>query len=98
MITPPYKRVLLYGMEVMKMNIIPKRITEITIITNKKNTTIDRDDVRATVWFLASILYELDDLQHFSETVTPTDPLDIRKTAQILAKAQLELREYHNNR
>lgn len=73
-------------------------INSMTIIKNDKQITVVRDDIRASVWFLASILYELDDLQLFSETVTSTDPLDIKKTAQILAKAQLELREYHNNR
>lgn len=73
-------------------------INSMTIIKKDKHITIVRDDIRASVWFIASILYELDDLQLFSETVKPTDSLDIRKTAQILAKAQLELREYHNNR
>jgi len=54
--------------------------------------------VRISVWSLASDLYILEDLQHFAETVTPTNPLDIRKTAQILARAQLELRELMNER
>lgn len=55
-------------------------------------------EIRCGVWFLASEIVSLDDLQLFAETVEPTDPLDIKTTAEILAKAQLELRDYHNNR
>ncbi|PWN06125.1 hypothetical protein DDZ15_09775 [Rhodohalobacter mucosus] len=73
-------------------------INSMTIIAKDKNITIGRDDIRATVWFIASILYEAEDLQLFASTVSPTEPLDIKTTAEILAKAQLELRNYHNNR
>lgn len=72
--------------------------SKVCLQVRNRNLKVDLENIRMAVWFLASILYELDDLQHFSETVPPTDPLDIRKTAQILARAQLELREYHNNR
>ena len=74
------------------------KINSMTINTKDKNITIGRDDIRATVWFIASILYEAEDLQLFAATVSPTEPLDIKTTAEILAKAQLELRNYHNNR
>lgn len=73
-------------------------INSMTIITKDKNITIGRNDIRATIWFIASILYEVEGLQHFASTVSPTEPLDIKSTAEILAKAQLELRNYHNNR
>lgn len=75
-----------------------RNINTMTIIAKDKNITIGRDDIRAIVWFIASILYEVEDLQHFASTVSPTEPLDIKRTAEILAKAQLELRNYHNNR
>lgn len=75
-----------------------KNINSMTIIDKDNNITIGPDHPRTTVWFLASILYELEDLQHFATTVSPTEPLDIKTTAEILAKAQLELRNHHNNR
>ena len=55
-------------------------------------------NVRCGVWFLASELVSLDYLQLFAKTVEPTDPLDIRRTAEILARAQLELRRLNNQR
>lgn len=54
-------------------------------------------DVRCGVWYLASELYILEDLQKFAKVVDPTFPLDIKQTADILARAQLELRELINN-
>ena len=56
------------------------------------------DEIRINVWGLASELYTLEDLQIFAETVSPSDPIDIKRTAEILARAQLELRELINNR
>lgn len=55
-------------------------------------------DIRMTVWFLSSELYRLEGLQHFAATVEECDPVDIKRTAQILAKAQLELRKLVNSR
>lgn len=75
-----------------------KNKNSMTNLDNDKIITIGQDDLRTTVWFIASILYELEDLQYFASTVSPTEPLDIKTTAEILAKAQLELRDYHNNR
>jgi hypothetical protein len=63
-----------------------------------KQIRVDLENTRMSVWFIASLLYELEDLQLFASTVSPTEPLDIKTTAEILAKAQLELRDYHNNR
>ena len=56
------------------------------------------DEIRINVWGLASALYTLEDLQIFAETVSPSDPIDIKRTAEILARAQLELRKLINSR
>ena len=50
-------------------------------------------EVRCGVWFLASEIERLDHLQFFAKTVESTYPLDIKRTAEILARAQRELEE-----
>lgn len=50
-------------------------------------------EVRCGVWFLASKIERLDHLQFFAKAVEPTYPLDIKRTAEILARAQRELEE-----
>src|SRR6056297_2719897 len=47
-------------------------------------------EVRCGVWFLASEIVSLDHLQFFAKTVESTYPLDIKRTAEILARAQRE--------
>lgn len=74
------------------------KCSAINLRIRDKKLLVDLENTRMSVWFLASILYELENLQHFASTVSPTEPLDIKTTAEILAKAQLELRNYHNNR
>jgi hypothetical protein len=71
-----------------------------TTIRHEGSTNDDYqwDEVRINIWGLASALYTLEDLQIFAETVSPSDPIDIKRTAEILAKAQLELRELINSR
>lgn len=48
--------------------------------------------MRMYVWGLASELYRLDDLQEFATTIKESDPVDIKRTAEVLAEAQLKLR------
>lgn len=48
-------------------------------------------EVRCGVWFLASEIVRLGHLQFFAKMVEPTYPLDIKRTAEILAHAQREL-------
>jgi hypothetical protein len=50
-------------------------------------------EVRCGVWFLASEIVNLDHLQLFAKSVESTYPLDIKRSAEILARAQRELEE-----
>lgn len=83
-------------MEGIELN--KEKCSGINFKVRNKQYWVDLKNIKMSVWFLASILYELEDLQLFASTVSPTEPLDIKTTTEILAKAQLELREYHNNR
>lgn len=56
------------------------------------------ETLRATVWWIASELHGLSDLQEYASSIEASYPVDMKQAAEILAEAQLKLRKMRASR